>query len=393
MRRSENGWFWVTFVIVCLSYLNPINSATVKATPFVLLSLFCMTQRGYMNHYRSKAVVYMIVGAVLTLMFHDILETKDFIMVMACLSSLSFLSEKFEFQPKHMYWAFCCAMLATSVFNMATGQPVTWIPRDGIINIFGVGTKHGTAVAGTLLLLPTACYMYEKYRGVQTRYSWRKLILMFLFSFYLIVFSSSRSVTLAALAFIGYLFVNRNHFSKSWSIAIFIFCNASVFFMEYLSNYVSIINEYPILADFVHTDNFNNSYGVTSGRSWLWGVHMNGFINSPFLMGGGRAVTDFGVNDWLPWLGEEAHAGSESTYTGYIACWGLLGIGIVLMQIGMFLHAVNKKSIMASAVMFCMIYNTTMGQAFVLPYGYADILCFLLYYACLQRSERYPQLR
>jgi len=269
---------------------------------------------------------------------------------------------------------------------------VSWIPQNGVINIFGgLSTKHGTAIAGVLLLLPSLCYLFERYKGLRVEYSTKKLLLLLAFSLYIIVFSSSRSVTLAVIALFIYFYVNRKQFREKLSILLFVAFNLSVFFLEYVGDYITYINEIPWLADFIHTDNFDQ-YGVTSGRSWLWGVHMHTFFSSPWLMGGGRAFTDFDVNDWIPWLGVQAKAGSESVYTGYLACYGLVGLGIIFIQIGLFLQAVRRKAMLASAIMFFMVYNTTMGESLVTPYFYDGILCFFLYFRYLQKNKQYDIL-
>lgn len=388
---SGKIWAVVVLVIVGMSFVIPIDSATLRAFPFFILCLYCLTKRKFWNDFRLQLLSFLFVSSVLTLGFHGLLETKDLMLFFICLCGISYMSEQFEFKPKYLYVFFACFILGSSFYHMLIGDNVTWIPQDGVINIFGVGTKHGTALAGVILLLPTLSYLFEKYKRLQVRYSVKKLYMLLAISLYLVVFSSSRSVTLAVIMLCFYLWMNRKQFRKKLSVFIFIVCNLSVFFMEYVSNYVSYINEIPWLSEFVHTDNFEQ-FGVTSGRAWLWGVHMNSFFTSPWLMGGGRAVTDFFVDDWLPWLGMQAKAGSESVYTGYLACYGLVGLGIILIQIRLFVNAVKRKATLASAIMFFMIYNTTMGESLVTPYFYDGILCYFLYFMYLNKSEKYKQI-
>lgn len=385
-------WRNVTLLIVAVSFMMPVSSATVKAMPFFLLSMYCTTQRNYFKGYRTKALCFLVIAGTLTLGFHGFLETKDLVMFVVCLCGISYMSERFLFKPKYLYYFFLFCILPLSLLGKLQYGNVTWIPVDGVINIFGgTSTKHGTAIAGLILLLPTLCYLFERYRGMAVDYSRKKLIFLFLLSVYIIVFSSSRSFTLSVAVLLLYLFVNRKSFHRDLSLLIFVVANASVFFMEYLQDYVVILNDYPLLADFVHVDNFEQ-HGVTSGRAWLWGVHMNAFLESPFLMGGGRTVTDFFVGDWLGWLGVEAQAGSESLYTGYIACYGLIGICLIMIQVYLFLYAVNMQNTLASAIMFCMIYNTTMGDSLVTPYVYDSILCYLLYFSCLRVDAQKAKL-
>ena len=348
-----------------------------------------MFRRGYWKETRKGIVTLLIGGSILTLGFHGMLETKDLALFFICFCGISYMSEQFIFKPKYLYVFFVCSVLPSSFYHMIIDGNVTWIPSNGVINIFGgVSTKHGTAIAGVLLLLPSLCYLFERHKGLIVEYSTKKLLLLLTLSLYLVVFSSSRSVTLAVGALGIYLYVNRKHFKKKLSILLFVIFNLSVFLMEYISDYITYINEIPWLAEFVHTDDFEQ-YGVTSGRAWLWGVHMNTFFSSPWLMGGGRAFTDFTVDDWIPWLGMQAKAGSESVYTGYLACYGLVGLGIILIQIGLFVHAVKKNAMLASAIMFFMIYNTTMGESLVTPYFYDGILCYFLYFMYLHKSKQY----
>lgn len=387
---GNNKWPLLVLGIVGLSFMIPFDSATVRSFPFFMLCLYCLMLEKYWNVFRERIFQYLLVGSVLTFSFHGFLETKDLIMYVVCLSGISYISERFEFKPMYLYVFFGVFILGSSLMHFAMGDNVTWIPYDGMINIFGVGTKHGTAIAGVILLLPTLAYLYERYKGLPVELSLTTLISLFILSVYLVVFSSSRSTTLAVIMICLYLWINRVSFRKKFSICFFCVCNASVFFLEYVADYIGYINDIPWLAEFVHTDNFEQ-YGVTSGRAWLWGVHMHSFFTSPFLMGGGRAVTDFFVGDWLPWLGVQAQAGSESVYTGYLACYGLVGVGLILIQLALFLIAVKKEAILASAIMFFMIYNTTMGVSLVTSYNYAGILCYFLYFMYLNKSDSYKQ--
>lgn len=388
---TNNFWAKIVLAVVSISFLIPATSATVRAFPFFILCLSCMFRRGYWKETRKGIVTFLIGGSILTLGFHGMLETKDLALFFICFCGISYMSEQFIFKPKYLYVFFVCSVLPSSFYHMIIDGNVTWIPSNGVINIFGgVSTKHGTAIAGVLLLLPSLCYLFERHKGLIVEYSTKKLLLLLTLSLYLVVFSSSRSVTLAVGALGIYLYVNRKHFKKKLSILLFVIFNLSVFLMEYISDYITYINEIPWLAEFVHTDDFEQ-YGVTSGRAWLWGVHMHSFITSPFLMGGGRAETDFFVGDWLPWLGVQAQAGSESVYTGYLACYGLVGVGLILIQLRLFLIAVKKEAVLASAIMFFMIYNTTMGMSLVTSYDYVGILCYFLYFMYLNKSVSYKQ--
>lgn len=101
------------------------------------------------------------------------------------------MSERFEFKPMYLYIFFGVFILGSSLIHFVMRDNVTWIPYDGMINIFGVGTKHGTAIAGAILLLPTTAYLYERYKGLPVEYSLRTLIMLFVLSVYLVFFPAA----------------------------------------------------------------------------------------------------------------------------------------------------------------------------------------------------------
>ena len=158
------------------------------------------------------------------------------------------------------------------------------------------------------------------------------------------------------------------------------------FFIEYLQDYVYLIkNEY--ILDLIGAKNFKN-YGVTSGRAWLWNYHWDSFVDSPYYLGGGRDVTDFRVNDYIPSLRRKAPAGSESPFTGMIACYGI----IALIQFGVLLYlsynAIKKKNLIATCIIFIAIYNGLMGVDLTnVLYG-EPILLYLLFFSSFSSNNK-----
>ena len=384
-----NKWGRWTLASVCISYILPTSSFTVSIFAFFLLCVVCVFQSGYFNDFRKTMWMFLLIGSIPVIVLHGILEVKDFIMMLCCIGGISFLCYKFNFTPRQIILFLFCVILPIGLFHLVTDGRVNWNPANGYLNIIGgPTTKHGTAIFGLLLLMAVVTYYFNREKGIKVPFKKKTLQALFVFSLFLITFSS-RSVLLAALAFLAYLFVNRNRFRPKLSIVLFVVCNISVFFLEYLADYADVIKRVDWLANLVRVENFDTRHGVTSGRSWLWGVHINAWLDSPYMMGGGRAVTDFKVNDWLPWLGEVANAGSESPFTGFIACYGWVGIGIIIMFIGFFLYAVLQRNLMASAIMFCMIYNTTMGVSFMSARDYSSIFCYFLFFTCLRKKYIY----
>ena len=160
-----------------------------------------------------------------------------------------------------------------------------------------------------------------------------------------------------------------------------IYCMLSTFAMEYLENFAYLFKSNPILANFVRVDNFNSNSGITSGRAWLWSYHIKSFENSTLYMGGGRAVTDISIGDYIPSLGTKAIAAGESVFTAYIACYGIIGIILDIILISFFFQSVRRKNIISSTIMFCILYNTLMGCDYIQttsPYG---IILLLIYFS------------
>lgn len=155
--------------------------------------------------------------------------------------------------------------------------------------------------------------------------------------------------------------------------------------MEYIQDYIHLIKNEFIL-DFIGVDNFKR-HGVTSGRAWLWNYHWDSFINSPYLLGGGRTFTDFKVGDYIPFLGIKASAGSESPYTGMLACYGLFAIFQFGILIYLVFYAIKRNNLLATCIIFIAIYNSIMGVNFTSVMHADAIFVYLLYYSSFKTKE------
>ena len=100
---SGKIWAVVVLVIVGMSFVIPIDSATLRAFPFFILCLYCLTKRKFWNDFRLQLLSFLFVSSVLTLGFHGLLETKDLMLFFICLCGISYMSEQFEFKPKYLY--------------------------------------------------------------------------------------------------------------------------------------------------------------------------------------------------------------------------------------------------------------------------------------------------
>lgn len=213
----------------------------------------------------------------------------------------------------------------------------------------------------------------------------KKDIFLLLISLYLVILSGSRSCLLALLATIILFIINRNKYKKIVTGIYFLSMILLVFFMEYLKDYIYLI-ENEFVLNLIGAEKFKQ-YGVTSGRAWLWDYHWDSFINSPYFLGGGRSVTDFRVGDYIPFLRMKAHAGSESPYTGILASNGLIGLFQLSLLVYLSYIAIKKENLLATCIIFICIYNATMGVDFTNVLQANPILLFLLYFSSFNINE------
>lgn len=243
----------------------------------------------------------------------------------------------------------------------------------------GESTKHGTAVIGYLLFIASL------YQFTQEKLN-KKTISFFLFSIYLIFFSTSRSVALSTAYVLIFYMINYKKIKIKVSLSFFFIIICSTFLLENLSSYTQLIGHNDILNKFIRADNFDNSIGVTSGRSWLWEYHWKTFLNTNFI-GGGREAIDFKVNDFIPTINEVAKAGSESPLTGMLACYGVLGFIPLFLYFYLFYYAIKKRNLIGSCIILGNIYNALTGVNLLHCLNSTNILLYLLYFQSFYISK------
>lgn len=363
----------ILFSVVLISSMIRVRSSTIQQIPVIAFMLFVIFLDGFLKGKRIYLLIGLSVTMLVSLFANGVLVMKDVFLWFFPYIAIYYVVSRGGFNYRYLYLFVSLTLVWYLLKNPDT---VTYLPNKMMINVYGEGTKHGTAKLGIILFTTAFYIMYLRWRlSMDIKYT---DIICLLFGGYLIFFSSSRSAILSVLASIILLFVNLNGLKKWRTWILFWLFNLSTYFLEILTAYSDYIRKYPLVSELVHVDNFEKSYGVTSGRSWLWGYHIDTFLKHP-IFGGGRKYVDFSVNDYIPDLGIIAKAGSESPFTGMLASNGLIGVLQIAFVVYLFHKAVKAKNVMGTVIMFCCIYNTTMGINF-LDNRSECVLMIALYY-------------
>lgn len=371
------------FIIGGLFYYHFLVTDSITLRFIILLGLLlsCLFQKSFHQVNNVRNLIFITIISIFLIIYHGLSEAKDFFIFCFGILSTSYLSRKYKFSGNLIYKFFIFVIIPLSIKNLILYGNVSYLPfSTGRINIIGnVATKHGTALVGTILFVG-AIYNLLKSRGNLLK----KDIFFLVISCYFIFFSGSRSCLMALIATIILYIINYYKYRKIVTGVYFFIMILGVFFMEYMQDYVFLIKNEWVL-DIINADNFKQ-HGVTTGRAWLWKYHWDSFINSPYLLGGGRDVVDFRVGDYIPFLRMRANAGSESPFTGMLACNGLIAFIQFGIIISLVYNAINKKNLLATCIIFIAIYNTIMGVnlTFVLS---ADAMLLLLLYFASFRNE------
>ena len=367
------GLFYFQFV--------PTYKISIRIILLLFVLLSCLVQK---NFYQINNFRYFIVISVVTVFltfYHGLAEAKDFFIYCFGILSISYFSKRYTLTSTLIYKYFYYVIIPLSFLNFLRYNNVFYFPfNTGHINIFGgAATKHATAITGTLLFVASGYNLFK-------RKEMKSLIdIIFLtFGIYLVLFSGSRSCLLALIATIILYIINCKRYKKLTTVIYFSILVLLVFYLEYLQNYIYLIKNDFIL-DIINAENFKH-YGVTSGRSWLWEYHWNSFINSPYLLGGGRSVTDFFVGDYIPSLRMKALAGCESPYTGILACYGILGFFHLGILFYLAYKAIINENILATCIIFICVYNAVMGVDLTNILQAEPILLFLLYFSAFKKD-------
>ena len=371
------------FLLIGLFYFQfvPTGKISIRIILLFFVLLSCLTQKSFylINNIRSLIIISVV--TIFLTFFHGLAEAKDFFIYCFGILSISYFAKRYTLSSTLIYKYFLYVIMPLSIYNFLRYHNVVYLPFDTRhINIIGgAATKHATAITGTLIFV-AAGYNVLKQNGSK----YLKDIIYLIFGIYLVFFSGSRSCLLALISTVILFIINRKRYKRFTTIIYFSVLVILVFFMEYLQNYIHLIKSDFIL-DIINAENFKR-YGVTSGRAWLWDYHWDSFVNSPYLLGGGRNVTDFFVGDYIPSLRMKALAGCESPYTGILACYGVFGfihLGILLYMIYI---AIKNENILATCIIFICVYNTVMGVDLTNVLQAEPILLYLLYFSSLKSN-------
>lgn len=360
----------------------PSTSITAKFILLFTILLSCILEKSFhkINNIRFLALTSIIV--VFLTVYHGMAVAKDYFIFCFGIISTLYFAKKYTFTGDIIYKYFIYIIIPLSIINLFTYNNVYYLPfTTGRVNIIGKDmTKHGTAIIGIVLFIG-AIYNLLKLK----RIAYCKDLIFLLIGLYLVAFSGSRSCLLTLLATAILYAINRKKYKKIITSIYFFGLIFLVFFMEYIQDYVYLINNEFIL-DLIGADSFKR-HGVTSGRAWLWNYHWDCFINSPFLLGGGRVTTDFNLGDYIPFLRIKAPAASESPYTGMVACYGLFAFLQIGILVYLSAYAIKKRNILATCIIFVAIYNTTMGVNLTDVLHADTIFFYLLYYSSFKEIK------
>lgn len=362
------GLFFFQFV--------PISNITIRFIVLFVFLLSCLFNKHFYGEYNKRYLTFIISITIFLSFYHGLAEAKDFFIFCFGILSTYYFSTNYSFSGNIIYKYFLYVIIPLSLFNFFVYQNVFYLPfTNGQVNILGgESTKHGTALIGTVLFVGAG------YNILTAKSIIRRIDIIFLIiGIYLVIFSGSRSCLLALFATIFLYMINRNKYRKFFTIVYFYAMIILVFFMEYIQDYVYLIDSEFIL-DLIHVENFER-HGVTSGRAWLWGYHWDCFINSSYLLGSGRDSTDLFLGDFIPSLNMVAKAGSESPYTKLIACYGIIGFFMLCILIYLSHKAINKENKVATCIVFVCVYNTVMGVDLTNVLMADPILLYILYYS------------
>lgn len=384
----------VLFCLFLLSLLIPTSSATIKSIPFIVLFFYCLTQKKFLND-RLYSLLFggCIVLSFIIFLVHGILEAKDYFFLLYGVLCLKYLSPRYSINSSDLYKYYFYILVPISIFTYFTqGGRLSYIPDANMsINICaGQSTKHGTAIIGYLLFI-ASLYQFDVNRINSFKIS-RQNFIFFIFSFYLIFFSTSRSVLLSTIYVFIFYVIN---YKKLYPIRSFIFLFLiifSTFFLENLTLYMQYLGDNSFINQIIKSENFETSAGVTSGRAWLWNYHWNVFVNTDFI-GGGRSSVDFKVNDFISGINEIARAGSESPITGLLACYGIFGIIPNLLYIYLFYYSIRKNNLIGGCIILGSIYNALTGINLLHSLSSTNIILFLLFFQSFNMHRSKTKLK
>lgn len=386
IRQSRYSKFAYVALFVAFFFSTIIHSPskTLQSIPLIGIYLYCFCQSDFWKNKRKNTfLIFSLYLSILILILHGIMESKDYILYITGIFALEFFIEKYGYKSSYIYYYLIWITIPTIGLGVILwGATPTFIPVDNTVNVYGLGTKHGTASLGYIMCIGIL-FRYWVYKQIRIKLTNMDKSI-FAIGVYLIFFSGSRSVPLALVSVVVLYYINKSKFHEKLTWVFCISLLTFTYFIEIIGAIPYFTNTDNFLTRFMHIDQLSQGHSLSSGRNWLWSYHWNAFINSRFLLGEGRSVTDFSVGDWIGSLRVEAIAGSESVYTSYLAGYGLIGIYMLSILVYLLWKAIKNKNAMACCIIFGSIYNANMGLDYTDPLSKTSIFCYLMYYTALR---------
>ena len=356
-----------------LSWFSEIGR-TEKLLPYLLVSLIFMLLPGFSSNKRGLMVVGTITLTLFSLALHDFVSAKNlFIMLLSPIVAY-YVADVLHPPLRIAYYWFFLVLIPYSLYAFTSIEGVFYLPNENWqVDFFGINnTKHLMGLAGSTLVWTSVFSIKEtSSEGGKTKYI---DIILGLLGSYMLIGSTARSYILPFLVIIVYLLIFRHRIKQWFAYIYFTTAIMSTYMLESISSYASPLKEYTILDKFTKTDNFG-LYGVTSGRAWLWALHLKWFQSSNYI-GKGSSAT-FNTGDTVD--KQIAKAASESVYTGLLAIYGFMGIVVIIAHISLFVFAVKKNNLLGSALIFFMIYVSVLGDFLMESSAPLTMLLFILY--------------
>lgn len=359
---------------------------TEKLFPYLLVSLIFMLLPSFSSHKRGLMVVGTIALAFLSFSLHDLVSAKNlFIMLLSPIVAY-YVADVLHPPLRIAYYWFFLILIPYSLYAFTSIEGVFYLPNENWqVNFFGINnTKHLMALVGSTLIWTSVFSIKDSsLKRNQTKYY---DIVLGLLGVYMLIGSTARSYILPFFVITIYLFIFR-HGIKRW-IAYIYFTTAimSTYLLESISSYAYPLKEYTVLDKFVKTDNFE-LYGVTSGRAWLWALHLKWFQDSNYLGKGSSA--SFSVGDTVD--NQIAKAASESIYTGLLAVYGIVGIVVMIIHLSLFVFAVKRNNLLGSALIFFMIYVSVLGDFLMESSAPLTLFLFILYIRSFSIKQKFGE--
>jgi hypothetical protein len=379
----------ILFIAVLLSVIigHNVDSITITSIPYILLIFYAFLSPDFYNRKFIPPIMFFIfVICLISAFLHGILAAKDLFISLGGFLCTQYYISKYSFSPQVVFMIYLLIFIPQFFYEYVVhnGANLRYIPTNTNWNLNVMtsnSTKHGTCNLGFLLLSASVFYFSAQKKAIY--------LFFVVLSIYFIIFSGSRGGGIALLSAASVYYINKNKVRKHITILLMILIIVFVYSIEIFGDTAAkFVSKNTIASEYSRIDGSQQN-NVSSGRMWLWTYHIQKFTESNYL-GGGREVVDFSVGDYVN--GEIAKAGSESPFTGLLACYGIIGILLICLYFGMFIHALNRKNTYGIFIMTIAIIQTiSTGTNYFSFMSYDSVLFFHLYFFSFNPLQYCPK--